>query len=92
MADFWIIEYKERIYEDNTPEEEPDKFEEWQLASIDIDSIVTIELSKNNHGMHWLEVDNGYTYHAKILKKVTEDGVIAEMDMIHKTRHGHINN
>ena len=85
MADFWIIEYKERIYEDNTPEEEPDKFEDWQLASIDIDSIVTIEKT-NYDDAHTFSVDTGWSYMGKILKKVTEDEVMAEMEKLPPAR------
>ena len=84
IANFWIIRYKERTHEDDTPQDEPHKFSEWQTCAIDVDSVVTIENSTHeNHRLplhHWLEVDNGWTYHAQILEKVTEDEVIAEMD------------
>ena len=85
MADFWIISYKERIHEDNPPDEKPDTFDAWQTLAIDIDSVVTIKLSKNTHAnltMNWIEVDNGYTYHATILKKVTDEDVILDLKKI----------
>ena len=87
MADFWIIEYKERIHEDDAPHDETHKFLEWQTCAIDIDSVVTIE--KSTHGVDylWLEVDNGWKYLARILKEVTKDEVIAEMKSRYRTHN-----
>ena len=84
MADFWIIKYKTRILnDDGVPlgNANYDDIVEQHIA-VDVDSVVTIEKSDAVKGEHIISVDNGYTYHGKILKKVTEDEVIAEMDKL----------
>ena len=80
MADFWIIEYKVSKMVDDADSRVEHQVE--QHIAVDVDSVVTIEKSDAGVGKHIVHVDTGYTYHGNILKKVTEDDVIAEMDKL----------
>lgn len=80
MADFWIIAYKKIFHEDETKYRQPDNIEH---IAVDVDSVVTIE--KSGYGgvdKHIVHVDTGYTYHGTILKKVTEDEVVHEINKL----------
>ena len=91
MADFWIIDYKERFHED-----EPDKVDikkHPRCIAVDVDSVVTIEHfdtiikdaptemgyeegEKNQFEWFLIEVDNGWTYKAIVLSKVDDNEVL----------------
>ena len=82
MADYWIINYKERFHEDD-----PNKLhtEEHSIEiAVDIDSVVTIkhcdtmknELQAYEYDWFFLEVDNGWTYKAQVVSKVDDDKVL----------------
>ena len=90
MADFWIIDYKERFHED-----EPDKLDikkHPRCIAVDVDSVVTIEhcdtiikdaptvdyFDGEKYQTEWflIEVDNGWTYKAQVLSKVDDDQVL----------------
>ena len=76
MADFWIIEYTKRLHEEgesNTYETHP------QHVAVDVDSVVTIDKTKSKSN-HTFIIDTGWAYYGRILKKVTEDDVMSEMD------------
>ena len=73
MADFWIIEYSAKSNEDESGKR--GKSVHLQHIAIDVDSIVTIEKTT-------FSVDTGWSYMGKILKKVTEDEVMAEMEKL----------
>ena len=77
MADFWIIEYKSSKQVD-------EKLREWsnpQHIAIDVDSVVEIKKS-NDADIHTFVLDNENSYNGKVLKKVTEDEVMAEMEKL----------
>ena len=76
MADFWIIEYKSS-YDGKTLH----KHEYWQHIAIDVDSVVEIKKS-NDADIHTFVLDNENAYTGKVLKKVTEDEVMAEMEKL----------
>ena len=79
MADFWIIEYSAKSNEDESGKR--GKSVHLQHIAIDVDSIVTIEKT-NYDDAHTFSVDTGWSYMGKILKKVTEDEVMAEMEKL----------
>ena len=82
MADFWIIEYTKRLHEEgesNTYETHP------QHVAVDVDSVVTIDKTKSKSN-HTFIVDTGWAYYGRILKKVTEDDVMAEMEKLPPAR------
>ena len=77
MADFWIIEYKSSKQVD-------EKSREWsssQHIAIDVDSVVEIKKSSDTN-IHTFVLDNDNEYVGKVLKKVTEDEVMAEMEKL----------
>ena len=77
MADFLIIEYKSSKQVD-------EKLREWsnpQHIAIDVDSVVEIKKS-NDADIHTFVLDNENGYIGKVLKKVTEDEVMAEMEKL----------
>ena len=81
MADFWIIEYKSSKQVD-------EKLREWnnpQHIAIDVDSVVEIKKS-NDADIHTFVLDNENGYIGKVLKKVTEDEVMAEMEKLPPAR------
>tara|TARA_Y100000294_G_scaffold171303_1_gene184573 strand:+ start:261 stop:530 length:270 start_codon:yes stop_codon:yes gene_type:complete len=80
MADFFIIQYRSKHHEDKT------KYRDCHPAehiAVDVDSVVTIE--KSGFGgvdTHIVHVDTGFTYHGTILKKVTEEEVVPEINKL----------
>ena len=81
MADFWIIEYTTRLHEEG----ESTKYEHPQHAAVDVDSVVTIDKTKSKSN-HTFIVDTGWSYYGRILMKVTEDDVMAEMEKLPPAR------
>ena len=82
MADFWIIEYTKRLHEEG----ESDTYETHpQHVAVDVDSVVTIDKTKSKSN-HTFIVDTGWAYYGRILKKVTEDDVMAEMEKLPPAR------
>ena len=82
MADYWIIEYTKRLHED---ESETNKYHHPQHVAVDVDSVVTIDKTKSKSN-HTFIVDTGWAYYGRILKKVTEDDVMAEMEKLPPAR------
>ena len=81
MADFWIIEYKVSKMVDDADSRVAHQVE--QHIAVDVDSVVTIE--KSGFGgvdTHIVHVDTGFTYHGTILKKVTEEEVVPEINKL----------
>ena len=65
--------------ESNTYETHP------QHGAVDVDSVVTIDKTKSKSN-HTFIVDTGWAYYGRILKKVTEDDVMAEMEKLPPAR------
>ena len=80
MADFWIIEYKSS-YDGETLH----KHEHLQHIAIDVDSVVEIKKG-NADDIHTFVLDNENAYNGKVLKKVTEDEVMDEMEKLPPAR------
>lgn len=81
MADFWIIEYKSSKQVDEKSKECSPS----QHIAIDVDSVVEIKKS-SEADIHTFVLDNENEYVGKVLKKVTEDEVMDEMEKLPSER------
>ena len=82
MDDFWIIKYKDSwsSYTENRTQHT-----HYQHVALDVDSIVEIH-KHNDIDLHTFVVDNENRYMGVILKKVSRDDVMTEMEKLPHAR------